>query len=116
MFTQVQGPLGEVKPLRPALVYCTAWRGLQYKGASGARGGCQWLWLAKVEEELGLSPNHGILSRHEGPGHLIKRCPGYSEETQTTVAMPAHCSPVPPWSAVWWRHITSSLRRRGQRH
>ena len=26
MFTQVQGPLGEVKPLRPALVYCTAWR------------------------------------------------------------------------------------------
>ena len=26
IFTQVQGPLGEVKPLRPALVYCTAWR------------------------------------------------------------------------------------------
>ena len=24
--TQFQGPLGEVKPLRPALVYCTAWR------------------------------------------------------------------------------------------
>ena len=26
MFTQVQGPLGEVKPLRPPLVHCTAWR------------------------------------------------------------------------------------------
>ena len=34
---------------------------LQYKGASGARGGCQWLWLAKVEEELGLSWRRPLL-------------------------------------------------------
>ena len=55
---------------------------LQYKGASGARGGCQWLWLAKVEEGLGLLRSRGIPLWHEGPGHLIKRCPGYSGKTQ----------------------------------
>ena len=53
---------------------------LQYKGASGARGGCQWLWLTKVEEELGLLRSRLGLPWHEGPGHLTKRCPSYSED------------------------------------
>ena len=40
------------------------------------------------------------------PGHHGLLCPG-----QDTPSMPVHCSPVPPWSAVWWRQITSHLRR-----
>ena len=36
--TQVQGPPWEVKPLRPAMVYCTAWRGSQYKKSLESSG------------------------------------------------------------------------------
>ena len=52
--TQVQGPLGEVKPLRPALVYCTAWR--VHSTGELRELKLATMVMAKVEEELGLLP------------------------------------------------------------
>ena len=51
--TQVQGPLGEVKPLRPALIVLHCLERLQYKESLGSS---RWLTMAILqlaeEEEL----------------------------------------------------------------
>ena len=109
MFTQVQGPLGEVKPLRPAWVYCTAWRVHSTRELRelevAANGYLRWKKSLVSPLDGGWRMIRLGPPWHEGPGHLIKRCPGYSEETQTTVAIllcpgrtlpPCLCT-VPPY-------------------
>ena len=56
-FTQVQGPREEVKPLRPAMMYCTACGEFTVQlSLPRARIWQWWKLQLATEEELGLLP------------------------------------------------------------